>query len=450
MEIKPGLVHNILLTMGRLQGLKRQSINEEEPGKIIHEYRNKQLGGLPIETVLQRISPDIKRNWKGGTDEMAYYGSVDATPHFLRVLDRFGQAYGDEILDETVERRDGEPVTMREVARQATAWLTGKLAVSKSGLVEYHRLNPHGIVNQVWKDSAEFYVHEDGKSANHDAPIASIEVQGLAYDGLLAAARFFPEQAAKYRQAAEELRDRTIELLWQESDQYFAVGCDYGSTGKLRVINTSTANPAALLDTGFFDNLKGTEREKYITGIVSTIMGNDFLTGAGIRSRALSTAHLVDFWDYHGSFVSWPKETYDIAKGLRRQGFPTLSRQLENRLLNIVLKAHEYPEFVYVDEWGRVLAGAPSKRPRSGQITVSGRDKPERIQAWTVSAIMAILTGRLRHKRRQAAAPEQTAWQIDLEEAILDRIPHVDRYVNPLKLLWHYPTYKYALRDKPA
>src|SRR5205823_12334056 len=61
-----------------------------------------------------------------------------------------------------------------------------------SDLLEYRARNPHGIENQVWKDSREFYVHESGEPANHKLPIASIEVQGLAYDALMHASRLLP------------------------------------------------------------------------------------------------------------------------------------------------------------------------------------------------------------------------------------------------------------------
>src|SRR5476651_1146319 len=39
MYIKPRLVEKIILTMASLQGEDNNEANEEEPGKIIHEYR---------------------------------------------------------------------------------------------------------------------------------------------------------------------------------------------------------------------------------------------------------------------------------------------------------------------------------------------------------------------------------------------------------------------------
>jgi glycogen debranching enzyme len=445
LDFRPKLARRILQTIGSLQGLETNALNEEEPGKIIHEYRTTLVGGRPISGAQLDIFHDLSDKWGGSSTELRYYGSIDATPHFLRALGSYCLRFGDAILDDNVTQSDGEVRTMRDVAGKAAEWLVAKLARSHSGLLEYQRTNPHGIENQVWKDSAEFYVHEDKQLANHDMPIASIEVQGLAYDALLAAAKFDPSLATDYKETAHLLRDRTIELLWQPERSYFALGTDYTPDKKLRIINTKTANPAALLDTNFFEGLPKKAKDGYVSAIATTILSPDFLTDAGIRSRALSEAGLVDHRDYHGSFVSWPKETYDIAKGLRRQGMPKLARQLENRLLNIVLKAQEYPEFIYVDEWGRVLSGSPTKKQHGEIIVVTGTNKPERMQAWTISAFMAILARRISEKGRRKAPTTHP----ELEAKLLATIPRVDRYFNPLSLRMRYPNYKYRLSGKP-
>lgn len=448
LSVKPGLAHNILLTMGRLQGLENNGTNEEQPGKIVHEYRQTELDGKPIDSTSMQIFQELARKWGGTDSELAYYGSVDATPHFMRTLGAYCLRHGTAILSESVIQRDGNKVDMLHVAAGATTWLLGQLANAKSGLLEYKKLNPHGISNQVWKDSEEFYVHEDGQQANHNRPIASIEVQGLAYDALITAAQLWPDQSTDYTSRAHTLRDQTIKYLWQPDRRYFALGLDYDSENKLRTITTPTANPAALLDTGFFDDLPTEDRRHYVSALVERITSKDFLTNGGVRSRSLDMAHLVPFWDYHGSYVSWPKETYDIAKGMRRQGFDSLSRQLENRLLNIVLKTREYPEFVYVDGWGRLLTGKPSTHAHGNIVFVQGTNVPERLQAWTVSALMAIVSGRGRAGSNGKKTAAVMPWQHDLQNRIMSHIPHVDVHINPLKLWLQYPTHKYHLSGR--
>lgn len=445
MTVKPALVHNILLTLARLQGLTDDHQREEQPGKIIHEYRERVLGGKPIDKVSLQIFRELGRKWGGTDSELAYYGSIDATPHFLRTLGTYVVHYGPDILKETVVQRNGKTVHVHQVVEAAVAWLAKQLADSESGLVEYKKVNPLGISNQVWKDSEEFYVHENGEMANHDRPIASIEVQGLAYDALISAAQLLPKHAEEYTHLATTLRDATIEQLWQPERNYFALGLDYTPDGRKRIITTPTANPGALLDTYFFKLLPAAKRHLYISAIVERITSKDFLTNAGIRSRSLSAAELVPFWDYHGSYVTWPKETYDIAKGLRRNGFNRLGRQLENRLLNILLKTRQYPEFVYVDGFGRVLAGTPSPHAHGNMVFVEGRNTPERLQAWTVSALMAIMSERSKSSIKKRRYARAGSWQAELEAQIMARIPHIDVHMNPLKLWLQYPTHKYHI-----
>lgn len=443
--IKPKLVRRIILTLASLQGEVYEDKREEEPGKIIHEYRTAVVDGRRIEGMPRHIFEELSSRWGGNETTMAYYGSVDATPHFIRLLGAYIDLCGDKILGEQIILQSGRTITLQDCVGYALDWIKKKLNESHSGLIEYMRVNPHGIENQVWKDSREFYVHENKQFANHKAPISSIEVQGLTYDALIVAGHLNKDKSEHYQKLAKKLRDRTIELLWQEERRYFALGTDYDDKGNLRVIQTMTGNPAALLDTQFFDDLPNEQRQKYISGIVQTIMGPEFLTDGGIRSRALKEASLVPFWDYHGSYTTWPKETYDVAKGLRRQGFPLLARQLENRILNITFKSHQYPEFIYVDAWGRVLTSSPGAKKHGEVVLVDSAHKPERLQAWTVSAMTAITAHRIRGKFGLMKEPKAKHWQKDLQQRILSHIPYVERLINPFALAARYPTYRYKL-----
>ncbi len=449
MGSRPRLVKNIILTLASLQGTVANKDNEEEPGRIIHEYRSININGKKINQKSQEILETLSSQWGGTPEELAYYGSVDATPLFVRVLDAYCGRYGEKILKVQVTRRDDSQASVAEVVRQSIDWVEKKLEQSRSGLLEYQRVNPKGLMNQVWKDSNEFYTHKDGTLANHDGPIASIEVQALAYDALMAAGRFDEQNESKYQARARELRDHTIKLLWQEDKKYFALGTDFSEAGELRTIDTKTANPAALLDSGFFEELSDELQKKYVGAIAETIVGRDFITDAGVRSRALSEAHLVGHWDYHGSYVSWPKETYDIAKGLRRYGFSKLARQLESRLLNVFLKNRRYPEFVYIDDLGRVLAILPGQHSHGEVIEVLSTNNPEAYQAWTVSAIIAILNGAVmkKVKVKRSSKRRNLEWQPVLENKLLSRMPMVGVYLNPVALSARYPTYRYELRD---
>lgn len=441
MPMRGKLVENILLTLASLQGETNNADNEEEPGKIIHEYRSTRVDGKPIDEKSAEILKRLSQQWGGTSSQLAYYGSVDATPLFLRVAHSYTRMYGNNILKKKVQLRSGHVLPFITIVDNAADWVVKKIDESKSGLIEYHRANPKGIENQVWKDSEEFYVHTNGQRVNHSKPIASIEVQAIAYDGLRGAANLLPARAEDLEAIASQLRTRAFELLWIPQIDYFGLGIDYDEQGKLRVIETITANPAEMLDSTIFDNLPEDQTARYITGIVRRIMGTEFLTDAGIRSRSLYESNLVSFWDYHGSYTTWPKETYDIAKGMKRQSLYKLGNELENRLLNLVKAMKAFPEFVYVDYRGRVL-GMPNKRNIHGELVfVESTNEPEKIQAWTVSAVVAINAA-----KRSRYAHKQT-WQRDLEKEVLTHIPHMPILKTQKELTARYPAYPYQLTD---
>ncbi len=455
-HLKPKLVKRIVLTLASLQGEEFKAINEEEPGKIVHEYRKVIIDGKPIRGPVKRIFEELSSLWGGDDQSLAYYGSIDASPHFIRLVCRYCQLYGSDILNSSIRLRSGHRLSLRLVLDNTLSWLTKQLEDSRSGLLEFYRHSPNGSLNQVWKDSNEFYVHDNGEVVNHGAPVSSIEVQGLAYDALMMAAELFPSRQKECQKRAKKLQDRTIKLLWQPRKKYFSLGTDFDEKGHLRKIRTETANPAGLLDTSFFDSFDLKKKRKYVSGIARSIMGTHFLTDAGIRSRGLAAANLVPFWDYHGSYSSWPKETYDIAKGLRRQGFPLLARELENRLLNIVKAFKSYPEFIFVDYRGRVLGVSSRTHHHAEPLTVKSTDRPERIQAWTVSAVMAI------NAQQQLTLPSyvsrmikkptshQPTWQHEVEKEILAHIPLMPKLKSAKELSARYPAYPYQLEGARA
>lgn len=444
LDARPKLVKRILLTIASLQGVDFNRTNEEEAGKIVHEYRRKLVDGKPLDDHAQRIFDQLSARWDGSPTELVYYGSVDATPLFIRLVGSYCRRYGPTLLNQTVKQRDGLSVELVTIVDAALDWLLKKLQTSRSGFLEFQRLNPQGIDNQAWKDSHEFYVHENGRRANHRRPITSIEVQGLAYDALLVGAELIPSRTDELQKAAAKLQEKVLKTFWLAERAYFALGADYDARGQLRLITTTTANPAELLDSRLFDNLSVDQRQYYFSGLVPNIMGSDFLTDAGVRSRALSEARLIDFWDYHGSFTSWPKETYDIARGLRRQGFTKLAVELENRLLNVVQATKAYPEFFYIDERGRVLGMAPLKRSHGEVVYVESTNRPEKTQAWTVSAILAIQAARRR--LRQPKTVELSSWQTELEKNVLTHIPHVRHLKSAKELAARYPAYPFEAR----
>jgi glycogen debranching enzyme len=416
----------VLLACARLQGMKDEPASEEEPGRIHHEYRTRVIDGREVGDFSRRIIAELGPAWGGTEEGFCYYGSVDATPLFLRLLARFDALYpGAKILRREVPLRAGR--TMAQAAAEAASWIERRIASSNTGFIESKRANPKGILNQVWMDSATSYVDVDGRYPDYRFGVASVEVQGLAYDALRAAAEMETDgaRAVELWRSAEELKSRLLEKFWMPESRYFAHAVCRKDGAPAR-IDTPSSNAAVLLDTTLFDELPPDERREYVSGLVEGVYGPDFLTPVGIRCRSLRHADAVPLADYHGSMVVWAKQGFDIAKGLRRQGFPRLGEQVERRILNGVNVAGKNYEFLYVDAEGRVHYD-PERQPAPEEKArpIVGTNIPEVAQAWTVAAILGI-------KRRMRNSIEsrltrELSWETELEDRLLAANPLVPR-----------------------
>lgn len=446
MEVKPELVEQILLILAGFQGVKTEMFSEEEPGKIMHQYATNLIDGVPRDGAAKLLYEEIAKKWGGDTKELVYYGSIDATPLFVRVLCRYCDLNGRKILQRKILRSDGTVLTMRQIMDRAVSWIFRKLQRSPVGLLGYRKLNPHGLQNQVWKDSTEFYIHPDGRWVNHSSEVISVEVQGLVYDSLRSAAKLLPRRAVELIGLADKVQRQVFEMLWMPEEDYFGLGLDYDEHGKPRLIRTITANAGNLLDSTIFDNLPDVERTRYLTGILRRLFSQDFLTNAGIRSRALRHHDLVPFWDYHGSFVTWPKETFAIARGLHRHSFNDLAKELENRIINVANRGGGYFEFIYVDGEGRVLLGPESTGESDDTITIQSTNRPERMQAWTISAIMSIAQRRLNPE--VVAARPITVREKELQKKVLTGMPRIKVLTKKSQIDAIYPYHNYRIQKR--
>ena len=113
------------------------AFTEEEPGRILHEYRAGEMANC-------REIPFIP-----------YYGTVDATPLFLVVLGKYIR--GPTIL--TFCAITGEH------AEAAARWMTDYGDRDGDGFLEYAKVSDTGLVNQGWKDSWDAVTHADGSLA---------------------------------------------------------------------------------------------------------------------------------------------------------------------------------------------------------------------------------------------------------------------------------------------
>ncbi len=397
------LAHDVIMTLASLQGVELNLRREEEPGKIHHEYRSRKFQGRHISSHAAMILDNLQVVW-GSTpsrDEMIYYGSYDATPLYIRLVGRYVDKYGDAILDNKYRGRDNDSHTIGASLAAAQQWLVEKISLSPLGLLEYRRLNPRGIENQVWKDSKTAYLHLDGSIANYERGIASVELQGYAYDALMTAAKFSKSETEKreLRDMALHIQKVVIDTFWMGDENYFAEGIDHDARGNNRQIKTICSNGGVLLESGLLRDLGPGASAKFVHGVVAQLFNEQLLTSVGIRSRALKYKKMPGFVDYHGSYTVWPKETYDIAKGLKKFGYFNLAEELEDRILAGVESAGEFYEFFYVDEQDKTYYEKRAVRNFLLRKRSADSPIPQKGQAWVISAVLAIEYGRVKHQK---------------------------------------------------
>jgi glycogen debranching enzyme len=122
----PELAASALQVLAVRQGTRRDDFREEEPGRILHEVRTGEMTAFEERP----HSP--------------YFGTCDATPLFLVLMDEYERWSGNR---ELVERFEAE-------CRAALRWIDEYGDRDRDGYVEYERRNTQtGIENQCWKDS---------------------------------------------------------------------------------------------------------------------------------------------------------------------------------------------------------------------------------------------------------------------------------------------------------
>lgn len=407
LPIYPLLMHATIHSLARLQGTTTHVAREEEPGRIIHEYRTE---SDPIAREITR-----KFGW-----EWPYYGSVDATPQFMRAVFAYMKQGdgGETILRETTKGLDGQTRTIGETYRNALAWVENRLNSNPEGFLEYKSSIPGGIENQVWRDSWDAYFHEDGTLANRSHGIASVEVQQLVYDALLEAAVVFDhefedhQKALSLRARAETLREAILRHFWiDEKGGYFALGTDRDADANIRPLKIRTSNMGHLLRSRL---LSGEEYRPFREATIAQLFSPEMLNVSGIRTLATDEVRFRPGAYHNGSVWLW--DTYYSAEGLRYHGYYGLANHLANKIHTVINVTQKFPEYVRGDD-----LPTPTINPRVVDVwdEHAGRTNrieqpPQEVQAWSVAAEIArdYYSGRVPDRAYDARA-------VQLEEAIL-------------------------------
>jgi len=341
-DLFPLLREATVLYLADYQGQRYDAWHEEEPGRIAHMIWN----------------PNRDTNLG-----YPYFGTVDATPHFISAAMHAIQAR---------PTFEGE---IRDALAAAVAWLLRRLASDNLGLLSHQRVNSHGIANQVWKDSWDSMSHVDGTVANHTAPVASLEAQALAYDALVEVGELH---------AADRLARSVEQHFWL--GDFYAIGVDRDpATGAPRPLSTRASNMGWLLRSRLLDGREDRQRR-----IVELLFSDEFLAKSGVRTLSNREVRFRSR-SYHNGTV-WPHDNYLISLGLEQRGFVDEAQELRRRLASFCRATHRFPEFVG--------GGGPDEAPFTKRIvdvydTINDRPNrieqpPQEIVCWTVAAMVAV------------------------------------------------------------
>ena len=278
LSLNPQLAMETLRVLAHYQGTEYNDWQDEEPGKILHEYREGEMtrsGEMPFGP---------------------YYGTIDATPLWLILL---GETWNWTADEELVRE-------LLPAAYKALDWIDKYGDFDGDGFVEYLRRSKKGLTNQGWKDSWDANMHRDGSVAK--APIALVEVQGYVYDAkyrMASLLRIFgdSERADKLKKDCNELAKRFEKAYWVPDRGFYAMALD----GEKKPLEVISSNPGHLL----FTRIINRDRAR---AIVNRLMRPDMFSGWGWRTMS-SDEKTFNPLSYHRGSV-WPHDNSLIAHGM--------------------------------------------------------------------------------------------------------------------------------------
>lgn len=292
---EPAIAASTLRLLAQYQGQQVNDWRDEQPGKILHEYRDGELART------------------GQIPHSPYYGTVDATPLFLILLGRHAAWTGDLTLFHE----------LRVHVELALEWMIHYGDADGDGFIEYASTSDKGLINQGWKDSGDAIVNADGSLAR--PPIALVEVQGYAYQARLALADLYrrageSERADQLQREADELRARLNRAFWLEEHGYYALALQADK----QPCAVASSNPGHIL-------WSGTAEPDKARRTMERLLADDLFNGWGVRTLS-SRERRYNPVSYHLGTV-WPHDNALIAAGFRRYGFDDAARRVFTALV---------------------------------------------------------------------------------------------------------------------
>lgn len=346
------LAATVLRGLASLQGRVVNDVNEEQPGRIIHEY---------WDPVPQRM---LDARWP--LVEGRYYGSFDVTFLYVIAIAQVDAYFHDAALLEEL----WSPL------EAALSWMLEWSDLDQDGLVEYQMRNPEGrgLAHQVWKDS-----HASVQPRKHmrlHYPLAWIEVQGYAWAAYASYLEIAEQQQSlepllrrNIQQRMEQL-EQGLQRFWLAGEQFFAIVLD----GQKQPIEAVSSNPGHLLWSGILNKEQAAQ-------IIRRLMQPDLCTQWGIRTLS-DRAYYYNPFQYQCGTV-WPFDNAIAAVGLRRYGFDAEARRIAQGVLQAI-KATNDPVELYM-----VLSPSHIRLPKlEHKWVLVDYFEACSVQAWTAAAMI--------------------------------------------------------------
>jgi glycogen debranching enzyme len=306
LSIDSSIAKATLQILAKYQGKITNPRAEEEPGKILHEYRfnPRDQAELP--------------EW-----DFPYYGSVDSTPLFIILAGKY--------LQQTNNKKF--LLEIWDNSKAAFYWILNYGDADQDGYVEYQRKNPYGLFHQGWRDGNEDHL-------KITPPVAIVEVQGYVYAAYNSIS-YIAKKLNKSDISKEALKKAwNLKLnfnndFWMEEERYYALALDREKKQRKAI----SSNPGHLLFTGII-------AENKIKPTISRLFQPDLWTTYGLRNHS-SKEPDFDPYSYHLGTV-WPHDNWIIYTGLKDLGFYSYANQIKKALLQAYNELGKIPEFYAV------------------------------------------------------------------------------------------------------
>ncbi|MBX7113193.1 MAG: DUF4781 domain-containing protein [Myxococcaceae bacterium] len=405
-----------LIEHAKIQGRVTNVRSDQEFGRVAHEYR------APGDPIIAHLPEGWKEEpgVSGVTKPLINWGTVDATPNFIRGMAALRNVVGDQAFAEYLKIEttglDGRKVTIGESLVQAYGWLRGRIDDPKGGGYLWTlRMSTDGILSQGWRDSGDGVPRADGSLAELHL---STEVQGYAFNALQDFARlcrefglnrdsallkrtrdalklpeavFTPESAearaqqfkANFHQDFWVTAERAQQYLEQNPDvfmkmqrRYKAVYKKtptlenvaktlegYGGMAEMKNGHASVeplvaSNTGHLLGSRIMDDVD----PRRTKAIVDRMLAPDMFAEEGVLTLSRMGTRYKPGAYHQGS--TWPWDTGYIARAMRQRGFEEQGRDLENRVLKLVAREGSMVELAIgtmpgsFAKWDRTPSGA--------------------------------------------------------------------------------------------